>query len=246
MKTKVFIISLFFILTLMISMIIVNNVFAQDEYGNHLWTANVYQHAQDVGSFNNVTYSEGMNITIDNYLWDDFMFYMLTRVNTTVIGEGGYVSNYQGVGIQIYDEDLNSVYASGIAPSPPRLFDPEPFETIDWMSEIIELDLYKTINYINITLWHNYEMTGNYSDYEVTESWKFNLVAENYGYTPPPEDETAFFDFYLLGLLLCVFIFPLSIAGTIKMKNPKLLRITFFSGVVLVICFVVLMDIKFV
>ena len=234
---------LFFILILVFSMVIINNVNAQDVDGNHLWIEDIYQNVQEVGSFNNVTYSEGINFTVNNYLWDNFQFITTTRVNTTVIGDGGYVTSYQGVGIQIFDEDLNSVYAGGISPSPPILFDPDPFETIIWMSEIIELDLYKTINYINITLWHNYDATGNTSDFELTESWKFNLLAENYGYTPP-EDEMMFKDLYILGFILCIFLCPLSIVGVIKLKKSFFIRTAIFTGIGFIIFFYLLMNIN--
>lgn len=242
-KTKTFF-PLFFILLLIISMCMINNVFSQDSYGNHLWIQNIYQNSINIGSFNNETYSEGMNFTIDNYLWDEFMFITASIVNTTVIGDGGYVGSYQGIGIQIFDEDLNSIYAGGICPSPPRLFDPEPFEIITWMSEIIELDLYETINYVNVTLWHNYLATGDVEDFELTESWEFNLVAENYEEEEKEEEEIMFFDLYFLGLILCLFVCPLSIVGVIKMRNPKLLKITAISFIGLVICFFILMNIN--
>ena len=231
-----------FLVTLLFFPII--NVYAvQDEYGNHLWTSETYQNSILLNSFNNSTYSEDMNITVSNYLWDNFEFIIQTRLNTTALGNLGYVSTYQGVGIQIYDEDLNLIYASGIAPNPSRLYDPLPFEMITSTSEIIELDIYRTINYVNVTLWHNYEMTGDYGDYEVTENWNFNLVAENYG-EEEEEEPMMFGDLYFLGFILCLFICPLSVVGTIRMRNPKLLSITVFSFIGLISCFYILMNIN--
>ena len=241
MKTKTFF-PLFFTLLLVISMFMVNNVIAQDEYGNDLWIQDIYQNAVSVGSFNNVTYSEGENFTINNYLWDKFMFITTTRVNTTIIGDGGYVSSYQGVGIQIFDEDLNCIYANGIYPSPPRLFDPESFETISWMTEIIELNLFETINYVNVTLWHNYLATGDTEDFELTESWKFNLVAENY--SEEEEEELVFNDLYLIGFLLCSFLCPISIAGAIKLKNVFFVRVAILMGLCGIVFFYLIINVS--
>ena len=239
MKTKA-LFPLFFILILVVSLFTVNNIFAQDAYGNDLWLQGIFQNTDETGSFTNVTYSEGMNITITNYLWNNFQFMTTTILNTTVIGDGGWVVEYQGVGIQIYDENNDSIYAGGISPSPPILYDPEPFEIIVWFTEVIELNLDQTMHYVNVTLWHNYLATGDTEDFELTESWKFNLVAENIDYTPP---EDMFFDLYFLGFILCLFVCPLSIAGTIKMRNPKLLRITALSLIGLIICFFLIMNI---
>lgn len=239
MKKIKILIPIFLGIILMSSLFNINNVFGADADGNYLWLETITQNAIMTGSFTNVTYSEDMNITISNYLHDNFVFITDTIVNTTMIGDGGYVNSYQGIGIQIFNENLETIYAGGVSPSPLRLFDPEPFENIYWMSEIIELDLYKTINYVNITLWHNYLVTGDAEDYVLTESWKFNLLAENYDYSPPPD---MFFDLYFLGFILCLFICPLSIAGTIKLRNPKLLKITAFSCVGLIICLFLIMN----
>jgi len=253
MKTKI-LFSLFLTLILTSSLFLVNNVSAQDEYGNHLWEGAVFQYIDMIVFFDNVTYSEGENFTVSNYLWDDFNFIVNTRVNTTVIGDGGYVDGYQGIGIQIFDENLETIYASGTYPNPVILSDPEPFETIQWMTEYVELDLYQTINYINVTLWHNYEMTGNVTDYVLTESWEFNLKADNYTGDETEEEEEEreeqreeeimFFDLYFFGFIVSLFICPLSIAGAIKMRNPKLLRVTVFSFILLVICFFMLLGIR--
>ena len=242
-RTKTFF-SLFFILiliSLLVSFIIV--VFAQDEYGNQLTYEEIKQNGHYVSSFSNATYSEDMNITISNYLWDVIKFGTTTLVNTTVIGEGGYVDEYQGVGIQVFDENLNLVYSGGMISNPYILpSEIDEFENIQWNIYLYEINIYKTINYINITLWHNYEMTGNYSDYELTESWKFNLVSENYG--EEEEEEPMFLDIYFLMFVLCLFVCPLSIVGTIKMRKPKLLKITAFSFIGVIIFFYLIMNIN--
>ena len=229
----------------MVSMVFMDNVFSQDEYGNQLWFIGIYQDGFQTYYFDDDDYSEDMNVSVRNYLWNDFIFNIVTYVNSTVIEENdGIVDLYQGVGIQVYDENEELIYANGIIPDPEILYDPDPIEIIHWNTEDIEIEIYKTINYVNVTLWHNYEMTGDTGDYVLTESWKFNLLADNYGYTPPPEDETMFFDLYFALFILCLFVCPLSVVGTIKMRNPKLLRITAFSLVGLVVFFFLLMNVN--
>ena len=226
----------------MFSLFNINNVFGADADGNYLWLETITQNAIMTGSFTNETYSEDMNITISNYLHDNFVFITDTIVNTTMIGDGGYVNSYQGIGIQIFNENLETIYASGIAPSPLRLFDPDPFENIYWMSDIIELDLYKTINYVNITLWHNYLVTGDTGDYVLTESWKFNLVAENYD-EEEEEEDMLFTDLYLIGFIACFFLCPLSIVGAIKQRKVFFIKLAIFFGIGLIIFFCLIMTI---
>lgn len=244
MKTKTTkLISLFFTLIIIIFLIIPIIVFGADAEGNHLYIEDIYQNGMLTDTFNNITYSENMNITIKYYLWDNFQFITSTMVNTTVINSTGnsYVNSYQGIGIQIYDEDLNSIYANGLTPTPYRLYDPKPFEVISYITENIELDLYKTINYVNVTLWHNYEATGDVEDFELTESWKFNLIAENYG--EEEEEDMLFTDLYLIGFVLCGFLCPLSIAGAIKLKKGWFIKIAIFTGVGAIMFFYLLINV---
>lgn len=216
----------FFFLFLIISIGFIS-VYATDEYGNRIENVEVLQQTISVYDVNYEDYEEGENITIDSYLWDMFTFKIITRLNTTALGYGGIIYTYQGIGLQIFDDEDNLVLATGMIPDFPMLINYPPllFEYKQYTSDPIELNMFENMFYINITLWHNYEMTGDLEDWVLTEEWKINLKAENY--IPPEEEEPEFenIDLFFLAFVGSMFLCPISFAGAVKMKEPKLIGI---------------------
>lgn len=215
----------------MILTVLIIPVLASDEYGNEISRVKVIQNG--ITKYNAVfdNYVSGENISISNYLWENFVFDIDTDINTTVIGSQAQhvVSKYQAVGLQIFDSDSGSVYASPLTPEP-KYYLPEllPIEDVNWVSDTINLTTYQSFYSINVTLWHNYLADGNITNWELSYQWNINIKANNYDVVVV-ESDTSLMDMFFWVFILCLFIFPLSIAGAIKMQNPKLIKVALYS-----------------
>lgn len=214
----------------MVSILIIP-VFSDDGYGNEISRVKILQNG--ITKYNVVfdAYVADENVSISNYLWENFVFDIDTEINTTIIGSQAQhvVSKYQAVGLQILDSGSESVYASPLTPDP-MYYLPEllPIESVSWISDTINLTTYQSFYSVNITLWHNYLADGNITSWELSYQWNINIKANNYDITTV-ESDTSLMDMFFWVFILCLFIFPLSIAGAIKMKNPKLIKVALYS-----------------
>lgn len=245
MKIKAYILTFFF--SFLVCSILVLPVFSDDGYGNEITRVKVYQNG--VTKYNAVfdAYLENENISISNYLWENFVFDITTDINTTVIGEQAQhiVNRYQAVGLQIIDGDYNTVYAIPLTPEP-KYYLPEllPIETVNWVSETVNLTTFESFYYVNITLWHNYLADGNITNWELSYEWNINIKANNYNVVTDTSDN-SFMDIFFWVFLLTLFISPMSFAGAIKMKNSKLIGVGLYSGFTCFVAFIVIIGLRF-
>lgn len=232
-KNKFLSIILFFVL--LISSL--SAVFGADEFGNELYDIDVYQNSFDFAEIN--SNPSGANYTVNNYLWKNFRFEILTKINTTDFS--GFVYNYQGVGLQIFDENDTSIWASGLTPYPLGfLYEPLPIEFVEWNTNNIVLNCYKTRFQLNVTLWY---YNSTIPEWQLSEEWEFNLNGANY-FDSEEEEDIRGFDLFLAIFVLCLFVFPLSIVALIKLKNPKWIKVSIFSFIGLVSLFYMIMRIS--
>jgi len=118
------------------------------------------------------------------------------------------------------------------------MYEPLPLEFISWDSEKITLDIYRTAIQANVTMW-----IYNGTSWNLEESWKFNLVADNYGETDDDVIVYDYFDFFLAIFVLCGFIFPLSLVAVIKLRNPHMIKIAVFALMGLICTFFIIMGV---
>lgn len=209
-------------------------VYGADSYGNDIYKIEVNQNGVEIEEITSDPTTT--NYTITNYLANNYDFEIITLMNTTEYG-GGFIYNYQGVGIQLFEDDDTVIYQNALTPFPlGLLYDPLPLEYISWDSPIIELELFRTAIQANVTMW-----IYNGTSWNLEESWKFNLVADNYGETDPVTKD--YWDYFLGIFVLCLFAFPLSIVGLIKLKNPIMVKVAIFALIGLICTFFIIMGV---
>lgn len=237
--------SLFFVTTLIFIIFSSQIVIAQDGEGNSFAWSLFYQNSvrQDVTL--NGDYVEDYNITTNYYSWFNWYFHMFANIslsNATAIGVD-YIAYYQGVGIQIYDENNEVYFASGMSPYPEYLDGVGDEEVVWWSSEQIKLyPILDTYYYGNITLWMNYENDGEAENYTIIQDWKFYIYPDNYNYVEPPTEGDTYDNLFLLGFVLSLFCCPLLFIGAIKLRRLELIGLSMFFFTVGFACFCVIIN----